>query len=304
MRCRFCGSASIHQDQQHEIFSTKKAVAGALAVGPVGATAGFIGKNQNGYRCSQCGNFMEQPMEFATELGINSAIRDAEAGGDTSMFYYYKKQYANISANIPQNKVNNTMPIQNQDQILLISNTDDVGESTKNIYRQLLWNPECPIQIERVIISTDGSEDKLALIAVNQGTEALRSVYMQVIVKDDTHDVCNTIQCVYQGLSVESGEYLPKDKKFSLGTDLAYEVEINIEKIALENGSVWRASDEDHWIKVKSQALLQKDNFPLLKYARENIESVAQLSSDDDFYLPSSEDGYWQCVCGLAVKTG
>jgi len=101
MRCKFCGSTSIHPDSQHKTFSAKKAAAGAVTFGVVGAAAGFIGKEQKGYRCGECGAFMDSPMDFMQETSINSAISDAESGRSTHMFNYYKRQYCNIRANIP-----------------------------------------------------------------------------------------------------------------------------------------------------------------------------------------------------------
>ena len=44
MRCKYCGSTSIHAATEHRNFSAGKAVAGAVTFGVVGVAAGFIGK--------------------------------------------------------------------------------------------------------------------------------------------------------------------------------------------------------------------------------------------------------------------
>ena len=59
MRCRYCGSSAISETTEKQNFSAGKAVAGAVVFGPVGAAAGFIGKDKKGYRCGACGAFME-----------------------------------------------------------------------------------------------------------------------------------------------------------------------------------------------------------------------------------------------------
>ena len=43
MRCKYCGSNVIHPHTEHKVFSGKKAAAGAVMFGVVGAAAGMIG---------------------------------------------------------------------------------------------------------------------------------------------------------------------------------------------------------------------------------------------------------------------
>lgn len=76
MRCKYCGSQLIYPETQHKTFSTGKAVAGAVTFGVAGAAAGFIGKDQKGYKCGACGAFMETTMDFMTESSINRAVKE------------------------------------------------------------------------------------------------------------------------------------------------------------------------------------------------------------------------------------
>ena len=68
MRCKFCGSLSIHPATEHRNYSTGKAIAGAVVFGPVGSIAGIHGKDIRGYRCGKCGAFMDKPMDAYTEF--------------------------------------------------------------------------------------------------------------------------------------------------------------------------------------------------------------------------------------------
>ena len=91
MRCRYCGSSVIHHANEYKDFSVGKAIAGTVVFGPIGAVAGVTGKKISGFRCSQCGEFMERPMETTTEQMVNDAIYNAKKGSSYSMYGYYKK---------------------------------------------------------------------------------------------------------------------------------------------------------------------------------------------------------------------
>ena len=108
MRCKYCGSQLIYPETQHKTFSTGKAVAGAVTFGVAGAAAGFIGKDQKGYKCGACGAFMETTMDFMTESSINRAVKEAERGENRSLYDYFKGQYPNIQADIPATSIAGT----------------------------------------------------------------------------------------------------------------------------------------------------------------------------------------------------
>jgi TolA-binding protein len=308
MRCKYCGSNIIHPDKEHKTFSAGKAVAGAVTFGVVGAVTGFIGKDIDGYRCGSCGAFMDAPMDFSTELSVDSAIRDAESGGSRAMFDYFKSQYGNIQANIP------TAPVQVSGSQPAVSvpeaNTPvalpkEIQASTvKHSYRTGLWYPECPVYVESIIVKATKDGDALSLVAWNQGSKTIRSAYYQAKVFDDTGDEISTCQCVYQGLSVASGKALPVDKEFKLNTELAYRVELYCEKIAMEDGSVWRASESDSCITLAKPIALTSQNFPRLKWLKFFLESYSTADPNGSLYLPVEHEDYWRCICGIPVKSG
>ena len=93
MRCKFCGSTLIHSAHDHRNFSAGKAVAGTIVFGPLGAGAGMLGKDIEGFRCTQCGAFMESPMDTLTEKMVNDAVYDAKKGTSYISYNFYKGQY-------------------------------------------------------------------------------------------------------------------------------------------------------------------------------------------------------------------
>ena len=301
MRCRFCGSKSLHEDTQRKNFSTGKAVAGAVVFGVVGAAAGFIGKDQKGYRCGACGQFMDAPMDFFTEGQIDTAIREAESGRSRTMFDYYHNQYANIQANIPA-ALPTSASAPAQEIIYQPMIAAPAGTTLKRSYRYGLWEPDCPIWVEGVILKTAEDGDKLSLAAWNLGKETVRSVYFLVKVFDDTGDQVSECRCVYQGLSIPRGGQLPEEKEFSLNTDLAYRVELTCEKAALEGDAVWRqeANAKEH--SLPEQPELSEENFPRLKYANPKYSA---LKTDREHYkMPIQAEGFWLCCCGTPVQDG
>ncbi len=197
MRCRFCGSSSLHEDTQRQNFSVGKAVAGAVTFGVVGAAAGFIGKDKKGWRCGACGSFMDAPMDAMTESQIDSAIRSAEAGRGRAMFDYFQKQYANIRANIPAAQQSAALP---EREIVYLPESAPETKSAaavKRSYKSRVWQPDCPIWVEAVVLKKSPGGDLLSLVAWNVGgsraeeyvKNPVRSVYYQVRAFDDTGDL-------------------------------------------------------------------------------------------------------------------
>ena len=318
MRCKFCGSTSLHPDTQHKTFSTGKAVAGAVMFGAVGAAAGLIGKDQNGYRCGACGAFMDAPMDSFTEIQVNGAIRDAESGKSRALYDYYKAQYPNIQASIPQ-QIPEAAPapaaLPAAAPALLPAAAD--RSSVKRSYRCRLWLPDCPIFVESVILHAGEREDRLSLIAWNQSGKTIRSAYFRARVLDDTGDEVSQVRCVYQNLSTPGGAksgdeaMLPADKTFPLGTDLAYQVELTCEKVAFEGDEVWRLSEDEKEITLPDQPLLTGENFPRIKYVQTKYAATQKFRAtrekvtyDPRFIMPAKGDGFWLCDCGHPVKEG
>lgn len=310
MRCRFCGSKSLHADKQHKTFSGGKAVAGTVVFGVVGAAAGFIGKDKDGYRCGACGAFMEAPMQYLTEDMVNSAIEQAKSGKQRSRYDYFKAQYPNIEE-VPLPTVTAPssvlLPSAISDRSLAsaekIEHSDeDEPSPLKRQYFYGYWQPDCPIYIDTVYIRTGPQGDLLALNARNQDARTIRSAYYQVTVYDDTGDEVSSVRCVYQNISTSRGWAIPDSVEFALNTDLAYRVDIACEKIAFENGDVWRAPESLPALPVIEQELLTDENFPRLNYAKPKLweENLSFLKT----YMPVDHGENWQCACRMPVKKG
>ena len=299
MRCRFCGSNSLHEDTQHKNFSAGKAVAGTVVFGVYGAAAGFIGKEKKGYRCGACGQFMDAPMDFLTESNINIAIREAESGSNRGMFDYYKKQYPNIQANLPAVSPSSSSAPAQEIVYQPVAAVQE-GATIKHSYRYGKWQPECPIWVEGVIIKSRGNSDYLSLAAWNLSEKAVRSAYFSVKVFDDTGDIINESSFVYQSLSVNSAEKLPEETEFPLNTNFAYRAELKCEKVAFSDDEVWRNVSELRTYNLPEQPELTGQNFTRLKYvdseyAKMNADQPKQLK------MPMKADGFWMCCCGMPV---
>ena len=300
MRCKYCGSNVVHPDTQHKTFSGKKAVAGAVMFGVVGAAAGMIGKDTKGYKCGSCGAFMESPMEFFTESSIDRAIRDAETGGDCSMYNYFKGQYPNIQANIPVAAGVAPAPVSYEVQAAALPQEIRAqAPQLKHCYNHAVWRPECPIFVEKVLVKKSANGDVLSLIAWNQSKSAIRSAYFKVTSYDDTGDKITEVSCVYQGLSVAPGGQLPAATEFKLNTEVAYRVEIECEKVAMADDTVWRSEENLNRITLVPQGPLTKANFPRYKYLRKELaKTTCTLGANADLFMPVKTETHWQCICG------
>ena len=305
MRCRFCGSTSLHDDTQDKRFSAGKAVAGTIVFGLPGAAAGLIGKKVKGYRCSACGSFMETPMDAFTEVAIDNAIRNAESGRDRSSYDYYKGQYPNIQANLPVQGGAQVTPANIEIPLQIVQPSPDSEETIKRSYRYGLWQPDCPVYVEGIILKSTPTGDKLSLIAWNSSDKTIRSVYFQAKVLDDTGDVVSEVPFVYQGISVRPGMEgkLPENKEFDLKTDLAYKVELTCDKVAFEGDEVWRNEAGTVPFTIPVQSTIDATNFPRFKYITTKYIQ-AKGRNTTGVFMPLKEDRYWLCDCGQPVLIG
>lgn len=317
MRCKFCGSTLIHSAHDHRNFSAGKAVAGTIVFGPLGAGAGMLGKDIEGFRCTQCGAFMERPMDTLTEKMVNDAIYDAKKGTSYISYNFYKGQYPNIETVQVENR-NNTervsLHFSNNTKTVKAINVEKDTMKVKRSFTPNLWEPSCPVYIRSIIIKTGNNGDSLSFDIINQSEKTIRSLYLQAMVLDDTGDEITTIQCVFQGENIDPGNTFSSDKAFTVGSDLAYKVEVICEKASFTDDSVWRAEDGAQAYEVELSAI--KD-FPRRLYlAREynkilEERGVVQRDKRGRFikmwrpeYLPieNESNGYWTCTCGMPVK--
>ena len=278
MRCRFCGSTALHAAEEHRNFSTGKAIAGTIVFGPTGAAAGMLGKKIQGYRCTQCGSFMESTMDCLTEREVNDAIYSAKSGRGFTMYNYYKTQYPNIetvtedkhqAANIGKTELRR---LSDSKSGFVFNEQSD--SKVKRTYYYGLWSADCPVFIKTATISTIMGQDVLALEIINQTQKAIRSLYLQASVYDDAGDSLTAKTCVYQGVNVEAGKNFPDTTSFGLETDLAYRAEVYVEKVVFTDESIWRAEDKEDFINTNEPEEIDQDKFPRFKYLMHSYQEL------------------------------
>lgn len=73
-RCAACGSPNVVKHEQKDGFSYKKAIAGTVVFGAIGAVAGIDGKTKEDYTCPDCGATLPEPMDSITQAKIDSVM--------------------------------------------------------------------------------------------------------------------------------------------------------------------------------------------------------------------------------------
>lgn len=293
MRCPNCGSKMIYPATEHKNFSGGKAVAGMIAFGVIGGAAGFIGKDNKGYRCSACGAFCQEIMAYSTETAINSAVNAAKHDNDFSQYNIFREAYQNLEQIIPSGE--NTI-IRNDSVILQPNSSEETTTQIKRTYKPNLYVCDCPIFVEAIVLKTRDNKDFLSFVACNKSTTTLRSAYFEVKVLDDAGDLITETNCVFQGLSVSSGKNLPADKEFPLNTDLAFKVDFKCVKATFVDDSVWRDEGNQTYTLSEQDAILE-ENFS--KYKALKLKFAENKASDDVvIYQPVVTENYVQCVCG------
>lgn len=317
MRCKFCGSTLIHSAHDHRNFSAGKAVAGTIVFGPLGAGAGMLGKDIEGFRCTQCGAFMEHPMDTMTEKMVNDAVYDAKKGTSYISYNFYKGQYPNIETVQVENRNKPervSLHFSNNTKTVKAINVEKDTMKVKRSFTPNLWEPSCPVFIRSIIIKTGNSGDSLSFDIINQSEKTIRSLYLQATVLDDTGDEITTIQCVFQGENVDPGNTFSSDKAFTVGSDLAYKVEVVCEKAAFTDDSVWRAEDGTQAYTVQVSDI---KSFPRFRYLYDEYNKILEergvvqrdkrgryikACRPEYFPIKNESDGYWTCTCGMPVK--
>ena len=304
MRCPHCGSRMIVPAADHKNFSVGKAVAGAVVAGPIGAAAGFIGKDIQGYRCNTCGAFSKTPMNAVDESLINTAVERAKNSGDRISYERLCSQYPGIEqiAGAPKAAVGSDRSLEVETYEDEEDGWEEVsGPSVKRAYAPNKLVKGCPVLVEKVIIQKGTSEDLLALVVRNISGKTLRSVYFKVTVFDDVGDQITECSCVYQGLTAAPGVRLPEEKVFNLKTDVAYKLAIVCEKAAFTDDSVWRQSEEPVEYDLQEMLELTPGNFKEYKYLRILLSQNTHVDENASIFRPVFAPEYRICVCGTPV---
>lgn len=299
MRCPNCGSKMIYPGTEHKHFSGGKAVAGMVVFGVIGGAAGFIGKDTKGYRCSACGAFCQETMPFGTESAINSAVNAAKHNHDFAQYNLFRETYQNLEPIIPvgDHTALQTGPVSTRSQA-----TEEDAAPIKRTYQPNAYVCDCPVFVEAVLLKTRDKQDFLSFAARNKSANTIRSAYIDVKVLDDAGDSISDTNCVFQGLTVSSGEYLPIDKEFPLNTDLAFKVEFRCVKVTFVDDTVWRDEGQPVHL-LAEQDVITEENFAKykalqLKFAENNATKDAVI------YQPVVTEHYVQCVCGHPFNPG
>lgn len=310
MRCKFCGSKAIYPYKNHEQAGAGRVIAGAIIAGTVGAIAGLAGKNVKGYRCSACGMFSEQPMDFGEEMLVNSAVSDAK-NGNVVIYERYQEKYANLEfVPIQQLATRNVARLTTADYEEEYEGADElvadepVEDSVKHSYNPGQYVVGAPVFISNVTIKDEDGTDVLLLEACNISEKTLRSVYLNVTVYDDVGDQISTNTFAYQGLQTAPGEFLQQAKPFKLNTNIAYKVEVSCEKAAFADDSVWRKEESQTIYSVADKTELTPEGFAQYKHLRALLGKKSTLPSDRKLYYPVVEETHRLCVCGTPVTSG
>ena len=248
-RCKFCGSMSLHADEMHKNFSGGKAVAGAVVFGVVGAAAGFIGKQKKGYRCGNCGQFMEQPMDISLSLDIDKAIDAANGKNDFSKFNYYVRSYPAIRNELtatPQIAAAPALPVYTAPVVLPAAQAVPEQEvwKTKRLALVEAMNADSPVWLHYYEIVTKDNADYARIEVFNISDTPIRSVYMNIEVFDDAGDALQSVSTILQGLSLETGASVLSDPPVALMTNVAYRLRMVLSKVVFTNDVVWRNTEE------------------------------------------------------------
>ncbi|MCQ2467686.1 MAG: hypothetical protein MJ166_09230 [Clostridia bacterium] len=300
MRCKFCGSRSLHPDSKHKTFSAGKAVAGTAVLGVYGAAAGLIGKDIKGYSCGECMAFSEAAMPFSIEDAINKAISKAE-NGDYYSYEYFRKQYYNIER-IERNKQTEISNEQTQEKIRYVKNisNNDIQNNDFELKNTIVNNAfigDSPMYIDEYRVLSKNKNDYLQIIGFNCSEKSIRSAYFDVVIFDDTGDKIGEEEFVFQGLNLGCKEALPKEY-FELNQSLSFSVKVVLKKVAFTDNEVWR-NENSNVIYLKESCPIDP-YFSRLKYLKGYLSSIASVDDEEIFY-PIVEKEYWKCVCGRAA---
>lgn len=77
-RCAACGSPNVVKHEEKDGFSYKKAIAGTVVFGAIGAVAGIDGKTTYVYSCPDCGATLSHPMDDITKGKIDNVMIDPD----------------------------------------------------------------------------------------------------------------------------------------------------------------------------------------------------------------------------------
>lgn len=308
MRCKHCGSKMIFPDVNHEHSSAGKVIAGTVAFGIVGAAATLAGKNVKGYRCSACGMFSETPMAAAEEVACNSAVIEAKVHGQSAAYERCKEKYPNIE-NVPlkvvaDNSVPQSISIADATEKEEIEEIVPVADNVKRCYQPNTFVEACPVFVDQVTIKKSGTSDVLIMDVCNISKNTLRSAYFNVVVCDDVGDQIGTLSCVYQGLAVAPGGFLPREQEFNLKTDIAYSISVECEKVAFTDDIVWRKVETPVVHNLAQRQEITELNFPQYKYLRILLAEKTRITEDRKIYCPAYEENYRICICGNPVSVG
>ena len=312
MRCKYCGSKAIYPDKNHEKAGAGRVIAGAVIAGPVGAVVGLAGKNVKGYRCSTCGSFSTELMSFSEEMLIDSAINEAKTKGVSISYERCAEKYRGIehvALHVQPTVQYPATPLVPaiEEHVYTTDSVDAIQtpgkRNVKHTYNPQKYVKNSPVLIKTVTIETEDSTDVLRMSIRNVSEKILRSIYFKALIYDDVGDLITECNCVYQGLSVKAGDYLPEDKTFELKTDLAYKVEVICEKAAFTDDSVWRLGEKPIEYTIPELVEMNPWHFRQYKYLLGLFRQRCKPGFEGKLYMPTFEDDYRLCVCGCPVNS-
>ena len=126
-RCAACGSPNVVKHEEKDGFSYKKAIAGTVVFGAIGAVAGIDGKTKEVYNCPDCGASLPEPMDSITQAKIDSVM----IAPDTLVPMVFPDMYERYA--YLRNEHEQKRAIQNAEELSKLTTVSSVQQNPLNV---------------------------------------------------------------------------------------------------------------------------------------------------------------------------
>lgn len=152
-----------------------------------------------------------------------------------------------------------------------------------------------PIEIQKIAITKDNREDKLLLQVkmCNITNKKIKAVYLTGETFDDSFDKIGEVECIYQDLDVNEEQTFGDEEPVVLNDKTIRNVELKINKIVYEDGSIFRGDLEEEPLLFPQDSNIEDE---------ELFEEYKRINQNKSQYevknYPTQTEEYWKCCCG------